>query len=228
MPDAVAISLLEGLLNRALRLDREAAEELRALTGKTVRVELEDVGLRFTLRIEDTELRLFPPVREEEADLSMRFAAGALAAWLAAGAGGTVPGMQLRGSVELAGQLQGLCRRYEPDLEEPLSGLVGDWAAYRAVRAGKGTLRGARELLSRLSYSMREYLVHERGVLLDPGNAERFVRDTDRLRDAVEGLASRLDRLEAAAAERREAGRREAGRPKRPPSRPASGKRRRQ
>jgi ubiquinone biosynthesis protein UbiJ len=100
------------------------------------------------------------------------------------------------GDAELAAALQFLFRHLEWDVEEDLSRAVGDVVAHRVVSSGRALFAWQQDAAERAGRNVAEYLTEEAGILAPPVEIARFARDVDELRDAVERLDKRLERLE--------------------------------
>jgi len=79
-------------------------------------------------------------------------------------------------------------------VEEDLSRVVGDIAAHRMAQAGRRRRVPKRAAVS-MAENVAEYLTEEKAVLVTPLQAAEFVREVDELRDAVERLDKRIERL---------------------------------
>ena len=81
------------------------------------------------------------------------------------------------------------------DAEEDLSRVVGDIAARRLVLAGEAALAWPRRAAANLAATAAEYLTEEQRMLPSRSGIDEFVRQVDTLREAVERLEKRIDRL---------------------------------
>ena len=82
------------------------------------------------------------------------------------------------------------------DVEEDLSKVFGDIAAHRMAEAGRTAGAWPRQAAASLAGNVAEYLTEEKHLLVTPLRAAEFVRDVDELRDAVERLDKRIERLQ--------------------------------
>ena len=82
------------------------------------------------------------------------------------------------------------------DIEEDLSRVVGDIAAHRMADAGRSAVAWPKQAATSLAGTVAEYLTEEKHLLVTPLRATEFVRDVDELRDAVERLDKRIERLQ--------------------------------
>jgi ubiquinone biosynthesis accessory factor UbiJ len=82
------------------------------------------------------------------------------------------------------------------DVEEDLSRVFGDIAAHRMAEAGRSAAVWPKQAATGLAGTVAEYLTEEKHLLVTPLRAAEFVRDVDDLRDAVERLDKRIERLQ--------------------------------
>jgi ubiquinone biosynthesis protein UbiJ len=100
------------------------------------------------------------------------------------------------GDDALAAAMQFLFRHLEWDVEEDLSRVFGDVVAHRLAATGRAFLAWQGEAAERAGRNVAEYLTEEATVLARPAELASFARGVDELRDAVERLEKRLERLE--------------------------------
>ena len=74
---------------------------------------------------------------------------------------------------------------------------MGDVAAHRVARAGRGFVRWARDAAQRTSQSAAEYWTEESPLIASRVKVEGFVKDVSDVRDAVERLEKRIEALGA-------------------------------
>lgn len=102
---------------------------------------------------------------------------------------------KLSGSADFAECLGFVFRHLEWDSEADLARLLGDIPAHRIDRMAKASLRQAGESLERLGRNVVEYLTEESGALVGADELESFNRSVSTMRDDVERLEKRLQRL---------------------------------
>lgn len=105
--------------------------------------------------------------------------------------------VELSGDGELAQRFQDLLRQGRPDLEEELSGVVGDVVAHTIGDFARGVRRWGRNARETLRQDLSEYLQEESRVVPSRYEADSFRRDVESLRDDVARFEVRLKRLEA-------------------------------
>jgi ubiquinone biosynthesis protein UbiJ len=114
---------------------------------------------------------------------------------LAAHEEGAYREVEMQGDAELAQEISFLARHLTWDVEEDLSRVVGDIAAHRLV-GGARALRGfGREAVLRTAQGAAEYWTEESPLIASRVKVEGFIRDVAELRDAVERLGKRIDRI---------------------------------
>ncbi len=106
--------------------------------------------------------------------------------------------VHLDGDVGLAGAIQFLFHNLRWDIEEDLSRMVGDVAAHRMTGAARDFAAWQRQAAERFGQNVAEYLKDEAGLLVHPHELATFGHDVDEVRDAVERLEKRVQRVVAA------------------------------
>jgi ubiquinone biosynthesis protein UbiJ len=99
------------------------------------------------------------------------------------------------GDAGFASTISQLAESLRWEAEEDLSRLIGDVAASRAVGGAKSLLRSVGTTRRNLVENVAEYLADERPMLVRPTKLKEFTSEVSRLRDDVERLAKRIDRL---------------------------------
>ena len=104
--------------------------------------------------------------------------------------------IDIEGDAVLAGRFRKLLRYGRPDLEEALSGLVGDVAAHGVGEFFRGLGRWSGEATETLRRDIGEYLVEERRAVPGRHEVQAFRRDVSALRDDVARFEARLSAVE--------------------------------
>jgi ubiquinone biosynthesis accessory factor UbiJ len=197
--------LLETVINRALMwLDRDVFDALIEMDDRVVAVDVTGTGRRFVLRCGARGVELLES-SAGPVDVCIAGTPGALARLVRAGedADPLFEGeVAITGDVATAQRLKTILARTHIDWEELLSKAVGDVAAHQlgnAVRSARDWSSRARGTLLR---DLGEYLSEE--ARLVPGRAElgAFMAAVDVLRDDVERIEKRVERLQRRRAER--------------------------
>lgn len=103
--------------------------------------------------------------------------------------------VDVSGNARLASEVMLLVRHLRWDVEEDLSRLVGDAAAHRLAQAGRDFAAWQADAAQRLAQSFADYATEEKRVLVRRGELSALGAGVARLRDALERLAKRIDRL---------------------------------
>jgi ubiquinone biosynthesis protein UbiJ len=188
---------LEFALERALALDPETRAALAPLEGRQLSLALQAPPLALRLRVEQGRLRVGPDAGAEP-DLSVRATLGALLSQLLPGAErGALPVGQVRisGDAELARRVQHLLQRYAPDIEEGFTRVFGDVAGVQLARALRRGLAWSRDTATTLARDGAEYLGEESRDLVPKPELDAFLDEVDEVRDAVERLERKIDRV---------------------------------
>jgi ubiquinone biosynthesis protein UbiJ len=187
-----------ALLNRQIRLQTPARELCADLDGRV-----------FAIRVRDTALAMYVLATAGEIVLATEYpddpdvvVSGSLLslARLAGGDGEAVirdGAIDLSGDADSAQKFQRLFRFARPDLEEELSGTVGDVIAHAVGDAARGVLRWGREARTTMRQNVGEYLQEESRAVPSRYEVDTFRRDVETLRDDVARIEARLDRIAA-------------------------------
>lgn len=199
---------LEAALNRALALDPDTRNSLRALDGRRVALALEGgglggAGLALQLRVEGDQLRVGPVDTDNTPDLGVRSSLGGLLSQLPSLLGGLsgrddappVGRMHISGDAELARRLQRLAESFDPDWQQPFASVFGDIIGVQVANAVATGFRQARISGRNLAQSAAEYVTEESRDVVARAELDAFHDDVDVLRDDAARLAARVLRL---------------------------------
>ena len=192
------LARIERLLERGVRESATATALAAELDGASFRVHVEGLGADIVLRAESGRIRVISD-RDAAADATARGTPLDLLRVFAAGGASRLPGsgVTLTGRIHVAEQFAELLRIVTPDPEDELARWVGDILAYRAGSAARSVGAWTRKAFDALTADTAEYLTEEGRVLPTRYEAEAFFASVERLRDDVERLEARLDRLAA-------------------------------
>ncbi len=199
---------LETALNRALELDPDTRDALRALDGRRLVLDMDAPPLALQLRVAGGHLQV-GPVLGAEPDLSVRGTLAGLIGQLpfmagrrddAAAAGRTgASALRISGDAELARRLQALAKRFDPDWQLPFVRVFGEVAGVQVADAVRAGLLKLREAARDFAETGAEFVTEETGDVVPRAEQAAFHDDVDGLRDDVERLAARVQRLRGAA-----------------------------
>lgn len=185
-------------MNRGLALDQDSLEALESLSGKVLALELINTGLKFYLLPSAVGLRL---QNDHDGEVNVRIMATVpdmLSYLLSSRDKSQSPSgtLQVIGDVGLAQRFQSIIRNTDLDWEEFLSRYTGDIIAHKLGNLARGAGRFTRHTGDTLCRDIGEYLLYEKEVLPIQEDIEDYVSSVDELRNDVERLTLRIDRLQ--------------------------------
>lgn len=192
MTPAVIAAGLETALNLAVRLDPDVRSRLAALEGAVIALEPVGLGLTLYLLPGASGIRV---VDRYDGEPSVRIQGAPLALarqWRGQRPAGDIV---IEGDAAVGREFQTALARLDIDWEEQLSRLVGDAAAHQTGRFWRELQAWSRRTGDVLRRDGREYLQHELRVLPPRPAVEQFLSAVDTLREDVDRLAARIERL---------------------------------
>jgi ubiquinone biosynthesis protein UbiJ len=188
---------LATLANRQIRMKTPARELAQELQGSVVGVRVKNTALAMYFHVADGEMS----VTGDFEGVPDAVITGSLFT-LAQMAGQSGESAVRDGSLELAGDaalaqsFQRLLRHARPDIEEELSGVIGDVAAHGLGELARSVTDWSREARSTLRRNLSEYLQEESRAVPTRYEADRFRGEVEAMRDDVARLEARVKRLE--------------------------------
>ena len=204
-------SLIENVLNRALPRSIRAQQLCRELEGRRIGVSVAGFGrwmvesTGVTLKVtrasaqaggEYAGAREGPAGESTDAEIS-----GGVVSLLALAGTDAQEVLQrgdasITGDVELAERFQELGRLLRPDLEEELSGFIGDVPAHQMGRFARAAMSFGKRIADTTVRNAAEFLAHEKRDLVPRAEADQFLKGVDALREDVDRLEARIGQLE--------------------------------
>jgi ubiquinone biosynthesis protein UbiJ len=181
----------ERAVNHVLRAAPLAMERLRRHAGRTAAFQVGPVTLAFTVQTTGEVVAAVPGAPRDvtvriSPFLLPRLAANDEAAWRE---------VEMQGDAELAQEISFLARHLRWDVEEDLSRVVGDIAAHRVATGARSLAGFGRQAALRTAQGAAEYWTEESPLIASRVKVEGFISDVAELRDAVERLGKRIDRM---------------------------------
>jgi ubiquinone biosynthesis protein UbiJ len=195
-PLEAALRPIADVLNRNIRATTPARELCEKLAGTVVAVRVRDTALAAWFIVHDDSLELATDT-DHEPDVLISGSLLTLARM--AGVSGVSAvrdgSLELTGDPILAQDFQQLLSYAKPDLEEELSGVVGDAAAHRLGEIARGVSNWGRKARATMGENIREYLQEESRDVPSRYEVDRFTTKVSALRDDVDRLEARIKRL---------------------------------
>ena len=182
---------VSSAINHVLRSAPLALERLRRHAGRTVAFHVGPARLAFTVQ---TTGEVEPALPGVSRDLEVRISPFLLPR-LAAREEAAFRDIEMQGDMELAQEVSFLFRHLTWDVEEDLSRFTGDIAAHRIVAGGRGAARWGREAVLRTGQALAEYWTEEAPLIASRVKVEGFLRDVQELREALDRLEKRIERI---------------------------------
>jgi ubiquinone biosynthesis protein UbiJ len=186
-------SLIPAALNHLLAQEPWARDKLMAHQGKVACI---DTGL-FPIRLKVAGDGLLQSAGPDEAASVTIHASLADLPLMAQNPERAFSYVKIEGDADFANTISQLSQSVRWEAEEDLSKLVGDVAATRLVGGARRAFEGARALHRTLSENAAEYFLEENPTLVRAQAVTDFAGDVVRLRDDVERLAKRIEKLSA-------------------------------
>ena len=191
-----ALRPIASLLNRNISESTPARELCQKLSGTVVAIRVRNTALAAYFVVNDEALDLVTSSADEP-DVVITGSIITLARM--AGQSGEAAirdgSLDLTGDAETAGEFQQLLAFAKPDVEEELSGIVGDVAAHRLGEIARGVGRWGRDARSTMGANIREYLQEESRDAPSRYELDAFSSNVSTLRDDVDRVEARLNRL---------------------------------
>jgi ubiquinone biosynthesis protein UbiJ len=184
-----------AILNRNVAQSAKAQALVGQLDGRALSLAADGTPLAFTMRVTGGRIELTERTGTADAEIS----GTPLALLSLAGANGErslrAGAVRIAGDAEVAQKFRDLLRHAQPDAEEELSRMIGDVAAHQVAGFARALFDWGRRASNTLSTSIAEYLQEEGRDVPTRTELDEFLRDVDTLRNDVERLDARLQRV---------------------------------
>jgi len=190
------VSLIEIGLNRALALDEHTLEQVIALQGKIICIELSGFDLSFYLAPSLDGIQVLAE-SDKEADTTIRGTPISLMQTALSDDRKTLfkGEVVIEGDMALGQQFQKILDNLELDWEEPLSQIIGDIAAHQVGEVVRGFTSFAKSALNSIASTTVEYYQEETRDVVHPVELTRFSDKIDVLRGDVDRLEARYNKI---------------------------------
>lgn len=189
---ATPLSLIPQAINHLLAQEPWARDKLVAHKGKTACFDLSILRLAMTVMAdgsvsaatESDTPQVTIRVKPEQLPLILQNRERAFSY------------VTVEGDADFANTISQVSQSLHWEAEEDLSKLFGDIAAAKMVAGAKAALQTAKATQRALAENVAEYLLEENPMLVRPQAVMDFGGDVAKLRDDVERLQKRLEKLE--------------------------------
>lgn len=189
---------LTALLNRQIQAKTPARELCAELEDRVFAVRVKDTALATYVTVGPGEIFLASEYGDDP-DVVISGTLLSLARFAGPEGDQTIRdgAVDVTGDEHLALQFQDMLRYGRPDLEEELSGVVGDVVAHTVGEFARSVGRWGKEARSTLRQNVSEYLQEESRTVPSRYETDVFRKQVDTLRDDVARFEARLKRFEA-------------------------------
>jgi len=194
----ILIATIENAFNRLLALDPEASEQLAAMSGRIICLQIEGLNIRLYL-FPDAEDVMILDDFDGEADTVI---SGTPLALIRLGMADDSQSEMFAGDVSISGDLK-LGRQFnrlfaslDIDWEEQLSKFTGDMAAHTLGNISRTLFSMSQRNTDSMKMNAGEYLQEEVHYLPGQNEVDSFMQDIATLRNDVSRFEARLKKLE--------------------------------
>jgi ubiquinone biosynthesis protein UbiJ len=188
-------TLLPAAINHLLVREPWARDKLAAHAGKILCMDAGVVTIK--LKVASDGL-LEQAITDGDADVTIRVKLSDLPL-LMQNRGRAFSTVKVEGDAELANTISQLSQSLRWEAEEDLSRWIGDIAAARLVSGARAALDTAQSTQRKLAENVAEYFLEENPMLVRPQTVADFTGEVTRLRDDVERMAKRIEKLKRGA-----------------------------
>jgi ubiquinone biosynthesis protein UbiJ len=185
------LSILPAAINHLLSQEPWARDKLRAHAGKVVCFNAELLNVRLAVTA-DGLVATADPATPPSVTIRIRLSDLPLILQNRERAFSYV---KLEGDADFANAISQLSQSLRWEAEEDLSKWVGDIPATRIVAGARSAAKSISGVQQALAENVAEYLLEENPMLVRPQAVADFASEVSKLRDDVERLAKRIDKL---------------------------------
>ncbi len=180
-------------INHLLSQEAWAREKLQAHAGKTACLDAEVTVLHLRVAVDGL---IEPAEGKVPVNVTIRIKAADFLL-IAQQRDRAFSYVKIEGDADFANIISQLSQSLRWDVEADLAKWVGDIAAVRLVSAAKTGVDTAKSVQIKLAENVAEFFLEEQPMLVHPQAVLEFTRDVVKLRDDVERLSKRIEKLAA-------------------------------
>ncbi|MCA1324043.1 SCP2 domain-containing protein [Herbaspirillum sp. alder98] len=195
LPDLTSINPMKpaaAVVNHLLAQEPWARQKLVAHAGKLACIDTGAVQLRLKVAADGY---VQDAAADQAANVTIRIKLSDLPL-IAANRERAVSYVKLEGDADFANAISQLSQNLRWDAEDDLARVIGDVAATRVVSGARGLVDTLVATHRKVTENVAEYFLEEQPMLIRPRMLQDFSSDVVRLRDDVERLVKRLEKLE--------------------------------
>ena len=190
---ATVVAIGQRVLDTGLRMNPHVVGELSELKDVVIGVEVTDIQWQLFFVTQGQRLEIMTAADCEPDTWIKSDIRNLIKARYATPGDGLQ--LEISGDVSAGQSFQHILKAIEFDWEELLAGYLGDIAAHRVGQGVRGVNRWLQRTGNSLAFSTGEYLREEIQIAADREQIKQFISAVDELRDDVERLAARVQRL---------------------------------
>lgn len=194
----LALHGLETAINQYLRLDPDTMERIADLSGKLIEIEITDWHITlFVSPTKDGFHLSMEPTKQPDTQIK-----GKLFALVRVGLQGATSRslfenqIHITGDTEAGQKFRNILQSIDIDWEEHLSKLTGDSIAHKLSFHLNQIVSFGKDTLGKIANNVKEYVHYEVQYFPTADQIETFYRDISQLRNDVDRLAARIERLQ--------------------------------
>ncbi len=193
-------ALLEVVLNQAVRIDPDLSSDLKTLEGRSLALTWSAPQWSLRLSVDNGALKVGP--NRGTSDVALATTLSGLIGLLRPSAKGSLPAgrVNISGDAELLRRLEQIAKRFAPDWDAAFAHHLGPTLGPQIGRALAEGLRVAQSGARSLAETAAEYVREESRDVATREELDGFANDVDHLRDGVERLDAKLNRIAKARA----------------------------
>lgn len=188
--------LITRILNHLVNQNEWAREQLQPYSGKAVLFIIPPARMKLIV-LEDGGLAAAGEAAEAAAKVTLPVS---VAMRLLAGDANAETLLTVEGDTDLALTLSKVLRNMSWEYEEDLSKVIGDVPAHQLAEFGRKAVSEVRKQSLNIADMFAEYWQEEQPLIAKKRHVNHFMQEVADLRDQVERLEKRLDKLTAAGA----------------------------
>lgn len=192
-----SLKSVEHIINRLISDDKDALLRMARLSGKCIELCIVNKSIRIYIWPSSSGVKL-DTTSEDRVDVTIKGSTSDMLSYVLAAKESTSSqkrNLEVIGDIGLAQEFQNIMKSIDIDWEEYLSAYTGDVLAHTLGNIFKAGAEYTAYASNKMREDISEYLMYEKRVLLSDIEVNEFISKIDVLRDDVERLKIRIDRL---------------------------------